>query len=306
MGLDRIVVPLDGSATAEAVLPDVVRLVHRAEVELLLIHVAPSLDPLGYSPAAQQGKAYLRSVAGRLAAAGVSARGILMAGAPAAAVLRRTDKDDADLIAVTAWGGTGRADGALGSVAARLLRLSRVPILVRRPAPPDAGAPPADRTLRNVLLPLDGSDRALQALPVAVELCRRHAARLFLLRVCEPGDPEPDAPPAAWLRDVEVQAQDQGVAVTTAILGEGRAAPEILDVARFHLADLIVLATHGRRGAGRSVMGRVAEAVLRSSAVPLVMVRSAEEVGPPLSARPAVFSDAPSSASLPRTPAAAG
>ena len=298
MGLDRIVVPLDGSATAEAVLPDVVRLMHRAEVELLLIHVAPSLDPLGYSPAAQQGKAYLRSVQSRLAAVGVTARGILMAGAPAAAILRRAEKDDADLIAVTT-----RSDAALEGVVGRLLRLSRVPILIRRPVPPDQDAPPSERAIRNVLLPLDGSDRALQALPVAVQLCRRHAARLFLLRVCESGEPAPEEPPAAWLRDVEVQAQDQGVAVTTAILGEGEAAAEILDVARFHLVDLIVLATHGRRGAGRSVVGRVAEAILRRSCVPLVVVRSAEEVGPPLSAHPAVLSDAPSSALLPKAAA---
>lgn len=304
MGLDRIVVPLDGSATAEAVLPDVLRLMERPGVELALVHVAPSLDPLGFSPTAQQAKAYLREVQRRLAAAGVVARAVLMAGAPGPAILRRADKEDADLIGLTTLGHGGHNGLPVGRVAAQLLRRCRVPLLVRRPLPPGTAGdgPPAERPIRNVLLPLDGSDRALQALPTAVDFCRRHAARLFVLRVVDRA--EAPGPAQAFLRDVEMQIQDQGVALTTAILGEGDAAEEILDVVGFHLVDLIVLSTHGHRGPNRPLVGRVAEAILRRAPVPLVMVRSAEGVDPPPADRPAALSDAPSSALLPKARAA--
>jgi nucleotide-binding universal stress UspA family protein len=273
MLLERIIVPLDGSATAEEILPDLLRLVGGSTSELIVVHVAASLDAKGFSPAAQEAKAYLRPILGQLTEAGLRARGVLMTGPPAAAILRRTRKDRANLLAVTTHGGTARPRTAFGGVAEQLLHLSPVPVLIRRPHPIHRSAP-ASRPIRNVLVPLDGSDRALQALPAAIELCRRFAARLFLLQIPLPQQDGAGARAFAetYLRDIEIRAQDEGVAATTTLVGEGTVVDEILDVARFHLVDAIVLSSHGRRGEDRPIVGHVTEAILRRALVPVLVV----------------------------------
>lgn len=265
MPLERVLVPLDGSATAEAALPEIRRLLRgRGETELLLFQAVASPDGAGAA------RDYLRRIEDGLAADGLRARPIVYDGPAADAIVLAAEREGADLIALATHGRGGLARAVLGSVTERVLRKAGVPVFAVRTAP---GAPArrGGAGMRDILLPLDGSEHALRAFPAAVDMARLFRARLLVLWVLDAARDRARA--EAHLARVETLAREEGVPLLS-LVEEGDPVDEILDVARFHEVDLIVMSTHGRRGLERLVTGSVTEGVLRKSPVPLVVVRS--------------------------------
>lgn len=139
-----------------------------------------------------------------------------------------------------------------------------------------------------VLIPLDGSEPAEAILPFAERIAGPLDAEVCLLRVVEPvsaitglgtgGVVGPDAlllrqlEAKQYLAEVARQLEARGLRVRT-LLGLGVPELEILEVAKAERADLIAMSTHGRRGVRRAVFGSVAEEVLRSAAVPVLLIR---------------------------------
>jgi nucleotide-binding universal stress UspA family protein len=274
--LQRLIVPLDGSSAAETILSEARRFLHRSDSELVLVRaefpVVTDMVPGIVAADVGEARAYLERVAGTLEEQGARVQVVAESGPAVEVILRTVAERKGTLIAMSTHGRTGAARAVMGSVAEQVLRRSPVPVLTVRTLRAAAAVPPDERQpLRNVLLPLDRSERSLQALAPAADLCRLFGARLLLLHVLERDEDQVTAD--AWFRAVETRAGSQGVAVTT-LIETGSVADEILDVARFHDADLIAMATHGRRGLGRLAMGSVTEEVLRKSFVPLLAVRS--------------------------------
>jgi len=139
--LDHILVTLDGSALAEAVLPDVERLalalgsrVTLAFVSLearLAIETSPML--VAQEREVERMTGYLDRQAERLEAAGIRAGGEVLAGPSAAeALIERAGRGDVDLVALTTHGRGGLSRWVYGSVADRVIRGAGTPVLVRR------------------------------------------------------------------------------------------------------------------------------------------------------------------------------
>jgi nucleotide-binding universal stress UspA family protein len=139
--------------------------------------------------------------------------------------------------------------------------------------------------VRTILVPLDGSLVAEAALTPAVEFARQAGATLVLLRAAQA-----HALPTTDLIEVQVhvmrEAQDYLDTVGTRLRAAGMGAVEvsawygppveaIVETARYRHADLIVMSSHGRSGVSRLVLGSVAESVLRSTAVPILLIRPA-------------------------------
>ncbi len=139
---------------------------------------------------------------------------------------------------------------------------------------------------KKILVPLDGEAGAEVALPVAVDLAKSDGTVIRLVyvaptpsaivaegRVIAYADQESDRLQhlgMVYLR--EAAHQLAGLPVEYAVRF-GEPAEEILEEAREFGADLVVMATHGRSGVARLMLGSVAEAVLRRSEVPVVLVR---------------------------------
>jgi nucleotide-binding universal stress UspA family protein len=279
--LDRILVPLDGSAVAEMILPEVRKILRLVDSEIILIRsefpvVADVYPSVMFDTALEGARSYLQNVADRLSKEGVRTRTIVDLGPAAEFVLRTARQERATLIALATHGRTGAARALMGSVAEQIIRKSAVPVFAFRtlPAGPAESLPTDERRqVRNILLPLDRSERAIRALDPAADLCRLFGSRLMLLHVLEPDDDKSSA--EAYLQAVEARAGSQGIVVTS-LVERGNVVDEILDVARFHDADLIAMATHGRRGLSRLVTGSVAEGVLRKAYVPVLVIRTVE------------------------------
>jgi nucleotide-binding universal stress UspA family protein len=140
--------------------------------------------------------------------------------------------------------------------------------------------------ITTILVPLDGSILAESALTPAVDLARDHRARLVLLRAAE-AHPLPMTDPTEaqvtavrtaeeYLAGVRERVLQAGVADVDTSVWYGPATEAIVEAARFRAADLIVMSSHGRTGLGRLVLGSVAETVLRSTRVPIFLIRPGE------------------------------
>lgn len=139
---------------------------------------------------------------------------------------------------------------------------------------------------RSILLPLDGSSFAEEALPLATRLARGEGTELRLLHVIR-GAPDVDfkspAEDLAWRSEVREAAsgalgewvarlRKEGV-MAHAEVREGAVADQILAAAREHGSDLVVMTTHGAGGFRRWWLGSVSERLLREGALPLLLVR---------------------------------
>lgn len=136
---------------------------------------------------------------------------------------------------------------------------------------------------RRILIPLDGSKTAEAAIPEAVQMARGGPSMLVLVRVAQarilPGADvigdwvESVREAEAYLAALEKELVTLGIGPIETHVWQGAAAPAIVDAARTHHADLIVMTSHGRSGVSRLVFGSVAEVVLRGSRVPILLIR---------------------------------
>ena len=128
---------------------------------------------------------------------------------------------------------------------------------------------------RTLLVPLDGSELAEQALPYVKEMAKGFHSDVTLLTVCSLGDP---------LKHVLVEYLERkadGLKVSnlkvTAVCIEGEPASSILDFAGKNKIEMVVISTHGKGGIGRWPLGSIATKVVQSSHIPVFLVRSSPQ-----------------------------
>ena len=140
--------------------------------------------------------------------------------------------------------------------------------------------------IKRILVPVDFSANSLHALDYAVEFAKPAKAELIVISVIEPlyyAMSEFAAPPVGELLDEQrrqsrarVERLEASYAKRKvrlrALLQVGRPYEVIADAAKRLKADLIVMATHGRTGVSRLLLGSVAERVVRIAACPVVTV----------------------------------
>ena len=150
MKLQKILVPLDGSALAEAALPKAVEMAESTGAKLLLIraaeaHTLPGVDPTeAQIKVVQEAEDYLGQVGDRPAALGLKDVETSVWYGPAAyAIVEAARLNKVDLIAMTTHGRSGLGRLILGSVAESVLRGTTTPILLIRAAEAPVQAPAA-------------------------------------------------------------------------------------------------------------------------------------------------------------------
>jgi nucleotide-binding universal stress UspA family protein len=303
-----ILVPLDGSPLSERALPLAQDLARRTGAALHLAHVHipritavytadfPLADTELDERASAAERAYLDTLAARLrdeSSGRIDAA--FLEGAindSVADLLATYVRDQAvDLVVMTTHGRGGLARFWLGSVADELVRRLPEPVLLLRP---DAHAPSAAvaQTPRRILIPLDGSANAESVLPYALALGQTSQAEYTLLRVIEPvmvAYPLPANPAVRALDDqliehLRIEAQtyleqmaarlaSQALTARIEVIVAPQAAVAILDQAQQDGIELIAMATHGRRGLARVLLGSVADKVLRGATTPVLLYR---------------------------------
>lgn len=292
-----IVVPLDGSAHARKALPYAEYLARAARGRVLLVRAA---DTWGLTPKQRaekdlairrRARAELSGLALSLTAGGVPTEWQVDSGEAATVVTAAAAAHQADLIVMSTHGRSGLGRWAYGSVAERILRAGLWPSLL---VPPRCADCWSSTEANNVLVPLDGSTLAEDALGPARALAQVLGRRLTLAQVIEP--PSVTMPSARayspapnyeerlvearlYLDAVAHRLQDDGFVVETAA-EVGYAAATLSRMANAHSAT-IVMATHGWSGITRVVMGSVASGVIQRAGVPVLIKRPGQVAGQP-------------------------
>lgn len=307
-----ILVPLDGSDRARQALPVAGRIARDTGASLLLFNVLQPPAMLSWQMETglmqvENRKAEREAREAELAALAASEnmKGIKVTTAvvddlPAQAILEKIRSASANLVVMCSHGRSGLMRWALGSVAQKLARHSPVPVLILRADWPMALPPHGIRPLR-VMVALDGSPLAESALLPAARLSTALSVPLpgevHLVRVLPFSNEfeygQDDLPARAreqakqeaqtYLQSVKQQLIGQAsVQVFTSIAtsldtaetlisiaetGEGAGLPRVMDS-----CDIIALATHGRSGPARWVMGSITERILGATSLPLFIV----------------------------------
>lgn len=134
------------------------------------------------------------------------------------------------------------------------------------------------KKLKSVLVPLDGSPLAEDALPFAEEFSKRLGIEVNLFHVCEPGGEDSRHMCQAYVDRAADRLQMDKPLPIQSLAVTGKAADEIIDHAKDNDIDFILMATHGRSGIGRWLMGSTADKVLRASPVPVLLVRAGDSL----------------------------
>ena len=296
--IEKIVVPLDGSTEAEGVLPWVRLIASRTGSEVLLLTSVQQIAV--WDPALaitvmdrEEGLAleYLERVAGDLSSSGFKAQSTVTRGPAAERILDLAEREGASLIAITTHGRSGISRWFFGSVSGKLIQSAPVPLLVIRSSE-EAKASPPPPVVDKILVPLDGSAVAASILPFVEEMARTLQSSLVLVHAIAPLTAYPGfemMQPAAIGQVLEEAQQEAGrmlARVANDLKGRGIEASALVTIdlavdgivrtAQESGADMIAIATHGRGGLGRAVLGSVADGVVRHSRLPCLLVNARE------------------------------
>ena len=139
----RALVPLDGSAVAEGIVPFVLEIAGPLDIEVTLLRVVVPTPPVVVEGSSYivvddlekqqaEAEAYLAGIVAELRTKGVRVKSVIRRGEPVAAILDGAREAGADLIAMTTHGRSGFGCLLFGSVAEAVLRHSQVPVLLMR------------------------------------------------------------------------------------------------------------------------------------------------------------------------------
>jgi len=297
----KILVPLDGSKTAEKVLPYVRWLSGAFKVPVELMGVIDIAEMAGHiaaerarflgslvETAVRNSEDYLKRVAGTFGGASVTCS--TEKGSAPEAIIEKAGKDKGTLIAMATHGRSGMSRWLLGSVTEKVLRSTTNPLLLVRAT--EEGRTEGQEILKSVVVPLDGSELAESVLPNVATLARELKLEVILLRAYSmpynayaTGEGyyavnyeeiitslRDDA--VAYLENKTEAMKRLGVAQVSYLARDGFAADEIISVAQNTSGNLIAMCTHGRSGVKRWALGSVTETVVRHSGDPVLVIRA--------------------------------
>ncbi|MEX2048133.1 MAG: universal stress protein [Gemmatimonadota bacterium] len=281
---EHIVVPLDGARLAEQALGPAVSVAREEDAHIHLVTVeSPTIVDLEPSLGVFD-EDYLESVAASVREVGVSRVSTkrLEGGGIAHALEAYRTSVGAGLTVMCTHGRGVVQRAWLGSVADALVRTSEAPVLLVR-ATDGAVSPMNDlraaKRFERVLVALDGSHFSREALESAARLGGKSAVYILARVVAGAGEAadersKKDRTLAEAKMSLEVQSFASGGYTVESITDFAPSVAQgILDFAKRREADIVVIATHARRGVERLILGSVADKVIRGADLPVLVVR---------------------------------
>ena len=295
VAVERLLVPLDGSRLAEAALPMATRLAATCGAAIALLHVIERGAPSrvhGERHLADRADAegYLTQLARQLTGHGPPVE-FHVHEAPVGDVARsiaiHADEHASDLVVLSTHGAGGIREALWGSIALRVLQVSRRPMLLTR-----AHWVTPLFTPRTIMVPLDGTAAAEAALPLASSLAHRMDFHLRLVMVVPTlettaGEQQPKATflpnttrelldaeekqAVVYLEQLAASIRSTGVP-TFAEVRRGAPVAQLAADAVEHADGLVVAATHGRAGLQTVWSPSVVARLLRRTGAPVLLV----------------------------------
>lgn len=208
----------------------------------------------------------------------------LREGHAAAEIVKLADDIGADLLIIATQGRSGLEQLMFGGTCDKVLRLSKMPVLAIKHPEHEALEEDGSLKIDRILCPLDFSEFSHSTLPLATELARQFASTIVLAHVVDVRFDYPE-----WTAQVTMNASEhlsqsaqenlEGVASemegvnTEVFVTTGIPHRALADKIKEDGVDLVVIATHGRKGLAYALLGSVAEKVVRAASCPVLTVR---------------------------------
>jgi nucleotide-binding universal stress UspA family protein len=305
---ERIVIPLDGTEFGEYAIRFATAVAHRsgAALDLVHVHIPTHLEPelfevpvFHYTGVVRSDDRYdldhltaerdrIEKRATQLAEeTGLQVSGRVVVGTVDREVEREAAAFGADLIVMSTHARTGLDRIRFGSVGDAVVRQATVPVLLVHPPEPKSDPEPVP-DFKRVLVPLDGSEFSESIIGAASGLARSFEAELHLLHVMVP--PELNSfhrdihdddghvttvefTADAYLRYVAAEYASEVENPVLEVMRADSAIVGILKAATVSDSDVIAMATHGRGGLRRVLMGSTAGDVLCNAGLPVLLYR---------------------------------
>ena len=263
---DQIIVCLDGSPLAEKILPLAQGITSAKGSTVILLRV------VGDSEGLSAAESYMRERAGVFRAPSR----FLISPDPAAAIIEELEKNPRAIAAMTTHGRTAWGEALLGSVALKVIRGAKRPVLLYR-ARSDSSSAPAKIT--NLVVALDGSEFSEKIIPAAVAMAKSLNSRIMLVQAL-PAESAQAARANAPLGDVlessYLQAKAAEIKKRYQIepnwdVLHGEAGDAICRYVNGMENTLLAMTSHARGGLERAFLGSVAAACIRKAGVPMLI-----------------------------------
>lgn len=295
---EHILVPLDGSALAECVLPHTVAMSQALGGRVTLLRVAesggaptPIVDAFGWHIYKAEASAYLENISARLQReSGLEAQTVVQEGRAAESILKFAAAENVDLIILSSHGRSGLSRWNISSVVQKIVWQAYLPVMIVRAYQ----ATPAELSslrYRKLMVPLDGSLRAEYVLPLAVSLARFHQAELVLTHVV--ARPTLSCVPTPEAEDVMLAEQlternrlsaaryleehcarlSADVQVKSRLVISGDVATTLHEIVEEEGIDLVILCAHGHSARTRWPYGNIVASFITYGTTPLLIVQ---------------------------------
>jgi len=202
---DPILVPLDGSLEAECVLPQVIAIGQAFNANIVLLQVmgrspadasAQFLDLLNWQINITEAKQYLEKIAARLEKSGLHTKSIVLEGPVAESITEFARNQEMKLIILSSHGSNGWSGCGISRVTDEIILSAPTSMLIVR------AQPAQEHPFGRILVPLDGSWRAENVLPMIALLARFHKSQIQIVHVVQ--TPEMARPQPAAQADIDL------------------------------------------------------------------------------------------------------
>lgn len=297
---DPVLVPLDGSLLAECVLSHTVAIARAFNAKTILLRVldknqqrvsAQLFDLLNWQIYKAEAVQYLGKIEARLQKTGLRSVAIVQEGLVAESIIEFAQSRGMKLIILSSHGHSGVSQWGISSVAQKIILSAPTSVLIVRAHQP-ASSELVEQEYRRILVPLDGSRRAENVLPMIAHLARFHKSQIHIVNVVTTPDMARQLPPVQedvdlsnrivarnreesirYLEQVQLSSPLNGIPVQTHLLTSDNAPAALHGLVEQEFIDLVALSAHGYSGNNQWPYGNVVNNFILYSKVPLLIVQ---------------------------------
>jgi nucleotide-binding universal stress UspA family protein len=300
---DPILVPLDGSQLADCVLPHAVAIARPFDAKVTLLRMlerdqtdtsAQLFDLLNWQINKTKAALYLEKTKVRLQQSRLRIQTEVLEGLVAEGITEYAQNQGMKLIILSSHGHGGLTQWGISSITQKIILSAQTSLLIVRAHQP--GTQPAESSAipvyQRILVPLDGSQRAENVLPIITQLARFHQSQIHLVQVVQTPEMARQMPPTRedielsdrvvernqeearlYLEQVKSRSYLEGIAVQTHLMTTDNAAVALHQLVEQENIDMVTLSAHGYSGNHQWPYGSMVNNFIIYSKVPLLIVQ---------------------------------
>jgi nucleotide-binding universal stress UspA family protein len=298
---DPILVPLDGSQLAECVLPHVVAFARSFDAEITLLRMLEKnqasvqlFDLLNWQINKTQATLYLEKTKARFKESSIRVRMTVQEGLVAEGITEYAQNRGGKLIILSSHGRNGLTQWGISSITQKIILSAQTSLLIVRAH--QHGVHSGELTeapvYQHILVPLDGSQRAENVLPIITQLAQFHKSHIHLVQVVQTPEMARQMPPVRedidlsnrivernreeaerYLEQLKSRSVLEGIAVQTHLITSDNAAVALHQLGEQEHIDMVALSAHGYSGNHQWPYGSMVNNFILYGKVPLLIVQ---------------------------------